>query len=153
MRNEDAFNSFLSDRFKRLRPNTYALKMAEKFHVGIPDFLLLRGGRCVFVESKFLENSPGARSKKALRHEFQGPQISFLLDAAIAGAKCYGVIGLDYTRSLRIVPVHLIPHGGNWPLGAWNHPPKDKPIFWDFKMADFHLAVDFMFDPPAEALP
>lgn len=111
MKNEDAFNAYLSKALRAL-PGTHALKMSEKYHVGIADFSLWRGGRGVLFETKFVQTIRGAG--KLLKHPFTGPQQTFLETAVRAGTPAFGVIGCNDIYKLWVIPFQCIPSEGNW---------------------------------------
>jgi hypothetical protein len=145
MKNEDAFNAKLGKEIrKRVDSGTYCLKMAEKFHIGIADFQLVRAGQTVVFEAKFIAQPLPARATKVLKHPFTGPQITYLRGMNNAGAKTYGVIGMNDTKMIKVLPSHMIPAGGNWSLEDWGtfHHNIRLYDFWDVVEM-----VDYMFNP------
>lgn len=113
MQNEDVFNARLAKECRKLKPDVFPRKVAEKYQVGISDFYFVRGGRIAFAESKFVKSRPKGKHM-LLSHVFTGPQQTFLKEAAAGGALSFGIIGLDYCKSIRVVPLSLIPKSGNW---------------------------------------
>lgn len=131
MKDEDAFNAFLSKKFKALGSWVKALKMAEKYHIGIPDFALWSGGRGVVVESKFLPSLDVGHFKGVvLKHPFSGPQQTFLQDTLRAGTPAFGLIGIDDVKQMILVPANLIPKTGSWSTPGLVHVSQNgAPVF------------------------
>jgi hypothetical protein len=110
--NEDAFNAYISKELGRLTPHTAKLKMAEKYHIGVPDFCVWRGGRSVVFECKFI---PGIiKPGKLLKHPFTGTQLTFLQALIRAGVPSFGVIGCGINATMWLLPANLITSHGNW---------------------------------------
>ena len=118
MRDEDAFNAWLSSQLGKLKPSVLGRKVAEKYHIGVPDFYLIKGGQIAFVESKIMRVRPAGKHK-VLNRPFTGPQLTFLSEAELAGAKCYGLVALDWARSMVVIPQSAIPTTGNWKGAEW----------------------------------
>lgn len=141
MKNEDAFNAYLSLELRRLRPFTASIKMSEKFHIGVPDFSLIRRGQTAFFECKFLKEEPSPTKRgRVLGHPFGAAQLTFLRLMAAAGARCFGVIGLDYRRRMKVIHLDDLPASGNWTGAEWI---AAKARFFDFSdvagLADYLL--------------
>lgn len=119
MKNEDAFNKYLSHELKKLRPRVVSFKMAEKFHIGVPDFQLVGQGHVAFFECKFLRKEPKLMEKAVLKHPFGGAQLTFLRNMATAGAHTYGVIALDFEERIQVISSHDLPACGNWSGGEF----------------------------------
>lgn len=140
MKNEDAFNHWLSKELKTFRPDVMALKMAEKFHIGVADFMFVKGGKVVYVETKFLREPPTSKNT-VLKHPFSGAQLTFLRNMQKAGARCFGAVGLGYADEILIFTYDELPMWGNWSLAAWQ----------DAKAEAFHFdhlerMLDYLFD-------
>jgi hypothetical protein len=131
VRNEDTFNSFLSREFGRLAPDTAKLKMAEKYHIGIPDFCLWRKGRSVLFESKFIPTLGLPASKgQVLKHPFTGPQQTFLHTMLRAGVSAFGLVGIGDVRQMVLLPANFIPESGSWSTSGFvSLAGSDSPMF------------------------
>lgn len=113
MKNEDAFNAYLSKEIGKLAPHTAKLKMAEKYHVGIPDFCLWQAGRSVVFECKFIAAAV-ITGGKILKHPFTGPQLTFLQTLLRARVPAFGVIGINGAGGMWLLPADVITAHGNW---------------------------------------
>ena len=141
MRDENDFNAFLSKALRELQPQTYTLKMAEKYHIGIADFQMTRAGRNVTFESKLLRDPLGHRATKLLKHPFTGPQLTYLRGQWRAGAKCFGVIGVDFTKVIHVIPLDELPSDGNWSPHEWANVRSAK-----YSYDQIHAMADYMFN-------
>ena len=115
MKNENDLNAWLSRQFKRRTPALHYLKTSDKYGIGIPDFLLWRGGVGGAMESKFIRDWPKKTASSLLRHPFSGPQITRLAEFRGAGAPSFGLVGVGSEKSLYLIESQHIPKGGNWP--------------------------------------
>jgi len=114
MKNEDAFNAYLSKELKKLAPEFKVLKLCEKYHIGVSDFMLIRGGVACFFETKFLRDDPFKTAGQVLKHPFSGAQMTFLKSMRRAGAMSYGVVYHDYSDLIWVYEVCDLPERGNW---------------------------------------
>lgn len=143
MKNEDAFNAYLSKEIGKLAPSVAKLKMAEKYHIGIPDFCLWKDGRSVVFESKFIHTVGLPASKgSVLKHPFTGPQQTFMQTLMRAGVPAFGVIGIDDLKQAILVPANFIPVSGSWSISGFINVLECTPIF---PMCDVDVLVNFMF--------
>ena len=114
MKTENEFNAYLSAALRKLEPyGVFALKVAEKYHIGISDLFIWRGGRCAAVEVKFVREMP-RRNGKVLKHEFDGKQVTFLKRVAATGNPAWGMVAIHEERRVILIPFHEIPPDGNW---------------------------------------
>jgi hypothetical protein len=149
MRNEDAFNAYLSKKLNAFSPEIAKLKMAEKYHVGIPDFCLWKGGRSVVVESKLIKSFGKPASKASLlKHPFTGPQQTFLQTMMRAGVPAFGLIGVDDIRDMLLLPANLIPPDGTWTAAGLESVVFSGGHVFDFD--DVAGLVDILFEYEVE---
>jgi hypothetical protein len=114
MATENDFNAKLSANFKKLESQGFlTLKMAEKYHIGIPDFLIWHDGRCAGLEVKFVKELPKGRGK-VLGHAFDGRQLTFLQRIAMAGGPAWGLVVVHSEKKMYLFYFTDIPEGGNW---------------------------------------
>lgn len=112
MKNENAFNAFLSKELRKLQPKGYHyVKASDKFTVGISDFIIWGRGRSVALESKFISKIPSEGSK-LLQHTFSGAQVTFLESIGLSGNRAFGLVATDLL--IYLVPWDKMPSGGNW---------------------------------------
>jgi len=104
VKNENEFNAYLSKELSKLSPGLAKLKMAEKYHIGVPDFCLWLDGRSVLFESKFVRSIDQWSDRVGLKHPFTGPQRSFLKTMIRAGVPAFGVIGVGSRKRMILVP-------------------------------------------------
>lgn len=128
MKTEGEFNAWLSKKCKKMKPNTKYLKIADKFTVGISDFLIWRNGKTLAIESKFVKKMPTRGTSKILSHIFKGEQKTFLEDMELSGNTAYGVIGI-HTELLVFIPHILIPESGNWTKEDFDHCKNNFEVF------------------------
>lgn len=114
MRTEGDFNGYLSKKFNRLKPELKYIKIADKFTIGISDFLMWRYGKSCAIESKFIKEWPKRMTSKVLSHPFKGTQISFLKEMDMAGCNSFGLIGVECEKKMYLIPHRWISEGGNF---------------------------------------
>ena len=110
---ENDLNAYLSKQFKQIRPAIASVKLAEKFHIGISDFILLQGGRGTIMETKNIRDFPKSHGK-VLSHPFEPEQLSFLKRVALADVPVWGVVAVNQVETLWAFPLESIPESGNW---------------------------------------
>lgn len=113
MRNENAFNAFLSKEIRKFGPEVFAIKVSDKFTVGISDFLVFGFGKTLALETKFVRKWPGD-NKLLLDHTFSGGQVTFLESMHLAGHRAYGAVAVEETRRVYFMAWNRIPESGNW---------------------------------------
>jgi hypothetical protein len=114
LKTEGQFNAHLSKEFKRFNPKLKCLKVADKFSVGISDFLLWGNGKSRAIESKFVTHLPVRATTKVLSHPFAGAQLTFLEDICLAGCSGWGLIGIGETKTMHLLMLEDIPKEGNF---------------------------------------
>lgn len=109
MTTENDFNRKLSTYLKAYSKVVFTRKLSDKYQVGMSDFMIIHGGKTAFVESKWKKELKGP-----LAHPFSGAQVSFMKQAANAGALCFGLIGIQSEAKMVLIPSHGIDASGNY---------------------------------------
>ena len=136
MRTENQFNSYLGKYFKKYQPETYAIKVSDRFSIGISDFLIFSYGKAMALETKFIL-AMGSDKSDLLTHPFSGAQMTFLESIGLTTNQAWGMVTVYEEQKLYCVKYSEIPPTGNWKTGAF----KKETIFkydWD-KAMDFVL--------------
>lgn len=74
MKNENEFNAFLKGDFRRCK-GYKAIKVSDRFKIGLPDWLIFHDGRAVAAECKFAKTW---KKGNMLAHPVTPPQITSL---------------------------------------------------------------------------
>lgn len=147
MRDENAFNAFLSKKFRAL-PGTASLKVAERHHIGISDFLLWRGGRGAGVEVKL---SADFTAKSAvLKHPFSGPQQTWLATLTRTSTLAFGLVGVGASRLMYLIPADMIPERGTWNGADFMRLVSNSRVH-EFAFDDIGRLTDTIFEHRVEA--
>lgn len=114
MRNENEFNAKLSSIWRSYeRDGFLAIKVAQKYHIGVSDFFIWHRGICAAVETKFVRTLPPRA--KVLKHEFQGPQLNFLRRIKSAGGgPAFGIVAVHDEKVMCVFNYEHLPEDGNW---------------------------------------
>ncbi len=114
MRNENELNASLSRIWRsHERDGFLAVKVAQKYHIGVSDFFIWHKGLCAAVETKFVLTLPPRAL--VLKHAFQGPQLNFLRRVKQSGgAPSYGLIAVHDEKTYVVFDYNNIPEAGNW---------------------------------------
>lgn len=121
MKNENEFNAYLAKEFRKIR-NEGKLgvkKLSERFEAGASDFLLVKEGKTILLECKFIKDLPTRPSTQVLQHQFTGPQLKFMDDLALGGALGYGLVAIQSMKAMMVIPRECI-STGNWSLSDFN---------------------------------
>jgi len=114
MKTENDFNRFLSAEIKRLSPTVFAFKSADKYGLGVPDYIIWgHGYSCVF-ESKFIQSLPDKPNTKILKHTFKRTQQSFMKNVMGASNPAWGIIGCKKNKIIYVIEATSIPESGNF---------------------------------------
>ena len=143
MKNEGEFNMHLSKDFKRRQPELYALKVADKFSIGISDFLLFYVGTCIGMEVKLIKDWPIRKTTKIMTHPFAGGQRTFLESIKLTRNDGFGLVGVDSERRMYCIPMLKIPESGNW-----THQDFVAEGFKSFDFDEIEQLINYMFDLP-----
>ena len=112
MKTEGEFNRFLGKEFRKMKPDLFHIKISDRFQNGVSDFLLIKEGKAVALEVKFLKKV-GSGESRLLSHPFTGTQLSFFKNFALSGGKAFGLIAVAEQRKVYILPFSGI-GTGNW---------------------------------------
>jgi len=114
MKTENEFNAFIGKEIRKLEPHGYLLlKVAEKYHIGVPDFFLWHNKSCAAIEAKFVREMP-KRGGLVLKHAFDGRQVGFLRRVAATSNPAWGIIAIHEEKRIVALPYNQIPDSGNW---------------------------------------
>jgi hypothetical protein len=113
MKTENDFNRFLSEEIKRLSPDIFYFKAADKYGLGVPDFLLWGYGYSTVFETKFIQEMPARNTTKLLKHTFKRTQQSFIKKIIATDNPGWGIIGCKASRVIYVINGDAIPESGN----------------------------------------
>lgn len=112
MKNENAFNAFLSSEMKKLGTSFKSLKLSERYHIGIADFIVFGcDGKSSAIECKFVSKIKSKGS--LLNHPVSGAQMSFLKGMSLAGVNSWVLIGVEPLKMMALIPSSMFPESGN----------------------------------------
>lgn len=115
MNNENDFNGYLSKEIRKLGTAYKAVKLSDKFKIGLPDWFMFHQGLTVAVESKFFQRFP--KRGRVLKHPVTGPQISYMKSLSLAGVPCKVIIGSSATGLVYVLDFVQVPQCGNFTVG------------------------------------
>lgn len=140
MKTEGQFNAYLGKELKRFTPKLKVLKVADKFSVGISDFLIWANRRSCGIEAKFIKELPVRPLAKVLDHPFAGAQLTFLEDLNLAGSFGYGLVAVGSTEEMHLFMLESIPKTGNFTRQEFLRADKIS-----FKFDQVPQLVDYLF--------
>lgn len=120
-KNEGDLNAYFSKEWKKQYPKLKVVKAADKFQVGLSDFMLYKDGTARGIEVKLVKELPARASTNILKHEFAGSQITYLKDLDLTGNKGFGLLAVEPLEIVFMIPSRLlIPNGtlGEFRLAA-----------------------------------
>jgi penicillin-binding protein-related factor A (putative recombinase) len=112
MKTEHDFNAHLSKKLRELQPHVFHVKVSDKYHIGLSDFLIWKSGVTLALEAKFVKKRPP--SGRMLNFAFKPAQITFLKQMEMAGNLPFGLVAIGEERTMFPIPLTNIPAGGNW---------------------------------------
>lgn len=137
MKDENAFNAFLKKEFKK-HSEYKALKVSDRFKIGIPDWLIFHTGCAVAVECKFTKN--WNYDKNLLKHPVSQPQLSTLTGFYQVGVPAAVLIGIDDTCSMLVGSHKSISKVGN----ASGRDLREGG-FQEFDMSEVYAMLKYLF--------
>lgn len=109
MKNENEFNAYLKKEFKKFSQYK-AIKVSDRFKIGLPDWLIFHQGRAAAVECKFAKE--WHNGKNVLNHAVSGPQITALNGFSAVSVPALVLIGFADRKEMYVGrPGHLTPTG------------------------------------------
>lgn len=112
MKTENAFNAFLSLEMKKLGTQFKSLKLSERYHIGIADFIVFGcDGKSAAIECKFVSKIKSRG--QLLNHPVSGAQLSFLKGMTLAGVNSWVLIGVEPLKMMALIPSESFPVSGN----------------------------------------
>ena len=114
MKTEGDFNAALSKQFRKA--GIFAIKVADKFTIGISDFLILHNSVTLALECKFISEWPSDRAQ-LLKHPFTGEQLTFMESVRLAGHRAIGLVAVKEAGKMILIESQAIPESGNWNTG------------------------------------
>lgn len=137
MKNENEFNAFLKKEFKK-HPEYKAVKISDRFKIGLPDWLVFYQGRAAVVECKFA--SKWYNDKNVLGHTVSKPQITSLKGFSAVAIPSLVLIGFADRKEMFIGrPEHLTPTGNVTGNIIVNH-------FFGFAFKEIDLLLKHLFE-------
>jgi hypothetical protein len=124
---EGDFNARLTRGFKPLSPDLLALKTSDRFHAGVPDFILVYKAQTAALEVKYVSSWP-TNQAKLLGHPFQGPQITYLRRLHLAGARAFGLVGIKPAHAMYLIAHDELPEDGNWSVAEFTRRFGDRAL-------------------------
>lgn len=143
MKNEGEFNAHLSKEFKKRGPSLHALKIADKFTIGVSDFIIWHVGTSVGLEVKFIKDWPIRESTKILKHPFAGAQKTFLESLELTRNSGWGAVAVDSIRTVYVFKYDMIPDTGNWTRAEFTF-----ECFKSFSYDNVDEFINHLFDLP-----
>lgn len=132
MKNENAFNAYLSKEFRaRHSKGIYHTKVSDKFTAGISDFLLWGKSLSAAAETKLVKTLDLRPDTILLKHPFSGAQLTFLESIWLTGNPAWGIVGVVDSRSIYVIEGMHIPKNGNWLVSEFKNQPYKKRFEWD----------------------
>lgn len=141
MKNENEFNAYLTKEIRKLGSDYKAVKMCDRFKVGVPDWLIFYKGKPVAVEAKFVKNLPKTKAGKVLGHPVTGAQITFLKGMALAGVSGKIIIASLEESLVRVVPLEILPENGNFTLEEFKNLTETRSC----KISDINILMGMLF--------
>lgn len=135
MRNENQFNAKLGVNLRGLQPEIRYIKTSDKFTVGIADFLIWFKSAGIALENKFVKEWPNNNARLLQKHQFTGPQLTFLESIQLTNNPAWGGIYVDCEKTFYLVPSNQIPPLGNWKTGVFRQEVSDG-VFKGFDKDD-----------------
>jgi len=124
VKTEGEFNAWMSKEYKRRSSQgVYALKVSDRFQVGIADFIVWRNGKSVAHENKAISDFPKT-DKLILKHVFDGAQTTWLETFELAGNRSYGIIVVLKLGKFYVFDRKHIPLSGNFKMSEFDAIPK-----------------------------
>jgi hypothetical protein len=137
MKNENEFNAYLKKEFKKYSQYK-AVKISDRFKIGLPDWLIFCGGRAAAVECKFAID--WYEDKNILKHTVSKPQITSLNGFAAVAVPSLVLIGVVGQRKMYVGrPEHLTPSGNVTGKILNNH-------FFSFYFTDIDGLLKHLFE-------
>jgi hypothetical protein len=142
MKTENDFNAYLSKQFMRFYPEYQALKISDRFHTGWSDFIITGYDKACFLECK-RSKQDGSEKANILERPFTPPQIAFLRNSEIS-ARAYGLVALEQSKKMILVPPKEIPENGNWKRQDFEHRYIHHGRLFPFDFSDVKLLLEHL---------
>lgn len=113
MKTEGEFSSYLTRKIRELGPKYKAVKLSDRFRIGLADWIIIHEGRVAALEAKFVKQLP--KRGQLLKHPVTGPQMTSLLSMSMAGCRSWVLIANGPARTMAAVPFVDVPPTGNFP--------------------------------------
>jgi hypothetical protein len=110
MKNENEFNAYLKKEFKK-HPLYKAVKISDRFKIGLPDWLVFYQGRAAVVECKF--SPKWYDEKNILNHTVSKPQITSLNGFATVRVPSLVLIGVADRKMMYVGRPEFLTASGN----------------------------------------
>jgi len=141
MNTEGEFNAFITKEIRMLGQEYKAIKLSDRFRIGLPDWIMIYKGRTIAVEAKFVKKTP--TKGRLLNHPITAPQLSSLKSMALAGCGCWGLIANGETRRMAAVALTGIPETGNFSCDLFTNEMNRYVFLFDFTQTHNMLRTMF----------
>lgn len=142
MKTENDFNAYLTKEIRKLGTDYRAVKLCDRFKIGLADWLMFYKGKPVALEAKFVKTLPKTKAKKVLGHPITGPQISFLVGMELAGVRGFAIVASSSDSMMRLIPTHEIPPTGNFTLEEFLKLTETRSC----KISDINILMEMLFN-------
>lgn len=139
MKSEHQFNAFLKKEFKK-HEDFKAVKVSDRFKIGLPDWMIFHSGRAVVVECKWAATC--SLTVNALGHTLSKTQITALKSFSKVGVTGAVLIGFGPTKSMSVGCYSHFNDAGNI-KGSVVH-----ELFTTFEMSDTLGLLQYLFSKP-----
>lgn len=110
MKSEHEFNAFLKKEFRKYSEYK-AIKISDRFKIGLPDWLIFHDGRAVAVECKWAKEYK--IESNILGHSLSAPQVTVLKSFEGVQVPAVVLVGLSDTKTMAVGSWAAFTKGGN----------------------------------------
>jgi hypothetical protein len=96
MKNEHEFNAYLKKEFKK-HSEFKAIKISDRFKIGLPDWLLFHRGKAAVLECKWAKT---CAKGNILGHTLSKPQVTSLKGFSAVSVPAMVLVGIEDERSM-----------------------------------------------------
>jgi hypothetical protein len=136
MKTEHDFNAWLKKELRRVAEYK-AVKISDRFKIGLPDWLIFHHGRAVVVECKFIPDL--AKNKNLLGHPVTRPQITSLKSFEAVDVLPFVLVGVRGENIMYLGSYHELTSSGNVTLDILDS------AFKMYGHSQISLLLEYMF--------
>lgn len=137
MKNENEFNAYLQKEFKK-HSEYKAVKVSDRFKIGLPDWLIFHTGCAAAVECKYAKT--WRLNQNMLGHPVSRPQITALKSFHNVNIPSAILIGVDDAKTMYLGPYEVVTKTGNVTGEIMQ-----QGGFQVFKMSEVHDLLKYLF--------